>query len=86
MLQRALYGGGEVAAARAALRSAGARGTTGELQREAKGGGGGAARRVGASAKQEGPGWLSTASAGGAALHTVARQSRGVGGRGKGPI
>ena len=58
----------------------------GELQREAKGGGGGAARCVGASAKQEGPGWLSTAPAGGAALHTAARQSRGAGGRGKGPI
>jgi len=41
---------------------------------------------VGASAKQEGPGWLSTAPAGGVALHTAARQSRGAGGRGKGPF
>ena len=41
----------------------------GRLQREATGGGGGAARRVGASAKQEVAGWLSTAPAGGA-LHS----------------
>ena len=40
--------------------------------------------RGGSSAKQEGPGWLSTAPAGGVALHTAARQSRGAGGRGKG--
>ena len=46
----------------------------GRLQREAKGGGGGAARRVGASAKQEGPGWLSTAPA--AALHSGGGENR----------
>ena len=86
MLQRALHGGVEVAAARAALCSAGARGRSRKHQCEAKGGGGGAVRRVGASAKQEGPGWLSMVPAGGAALHTAARQSRGAGGRGKGPI
>ena len=37
-------------------------------------------------AVEEGPGWLSTAPAGGTALHTAARQSRGAGGRGKGPF
>ena len=52
-LQRARHRGGEVAAARAVLGSAGRVARQGRLQREATGGGGGAARRVGASAKQD---------------------------------
>jgi len=64
-----------VAAAGAVLEAAGRVARPGRLQREAKGGGGGAVRRVGASAKQEGPGWLSTAPA--TALHSGGAENRG---------
>ena len=52
VLQRALHRGGEVAAARVLLDIGGARGTAGELQREATGGGGAPGRRVGDSARR----------------------------------
>ena len=52
LLQRALHRGGEVAAARVLLDIGGARGTAGEIQREATGGGGAPGRRVGDSARR----------------------------------
>ena len=51
-LPGAVHGGVAVAAAWAALETAGVRGTAGELQREATGGGGAPGRRVGDSAQR----------------------------------
>ena len=81
-LQPALHGGIAVAAARAALRSAGARGTAGELQREAMGGGGGAARRVGASVTQNMAEQAHHCAGDGTAQRRRGKTEQGAGGRG----
>ena len=83
-LQRARYRGGEVAAARAALGTAGARGRArrGTAQWQGRWGSSGATRGL---AGRRWRGEAALHGAGGGALHSGGeKQSRGVGGRGKG--
>ena len=84
MLQRALHGGGEVAAARAALRSAGARGTAGEAPARANRRGRRSSATRGRQREQEAAG-KALHGAGVGALHGGGeKQSRELGEKDKG--